>query len=566
MSKFESFNEDRVLLTMSSQDSPRQFFLSDHAVSKLEHKLVSQNGSSTLNLSDAFIGDEGCKFLAEYIKENIGIQVLELRGNNISQEGLNELLPVLRSQNCISHVSLEWNNIGNEIMQLAEVLMYNDTLKVLDLRNNRIGPEGAGFLAKMLEKNRCLVKLDLRWNELATSGARLLIESLQKPHKIQIIELSGNKIPDDFIQEIENLLSSEITYEPSPFKPLHDAHIRENNYEDVDFLTQIEILKLNLKKSDSRVNELEILLDQESQRTYEIQNELLKELDEEKLRRNYAEDEIVNHKEICVEKESETNRIIEELKSRNYELESEKRSLIKNLTENQENHRLYINSSNEKINNFETRLIKQQKLYKQLDESSRNSFERAKQDYETSISEVLHDSQIKLKIAEESLNYLKNIKDELEHENRNQRNQISSMKMSHNEQLIQIENRIRDEENTKFSILIKNLEKRMKAVEESREILTEKNNELQQEIFYNDKNSHEQINNLEKLTNQLRDDKNDMQRSLQRSQIIIENTKNELNELRSNLDRCLIEKEEINRNQNERKEYHTKQIEKVKIN
>ena len=37
---------------------------------KLYYKLESQKGSTTLNLSDTFIGDEGCSVVYDFLREN----------------------------------------------------------------------------------------------------------------------------------------------------------------------------------------------------------------------------------------------------------------------------------------------------------------------------------------------------------------------------------------------------------------------------------------------------------------------------------------------------------------
>lgn len=59
---------------------------------------------------------------------------------------------------------LEWNCIGiweAGIQILADALSINQTLEELDLRNNKIGPQGAQSLALCLRNNTALRRLGM---------------------------------------------------------------------------------------------------------------------------------------------------------------------------------------------------------------------------------------------------------------------------------------------------------------------------------------------------------------------------------------------------------------------
>lgn len=54
----------------------------------LQALLEQLKQSSRINLSDMYIGDEGAKQLVQYIQNNKNLKFLELRGNNITSDGL----------------------------------------------------------------------------------------------------------------------------------------------------------------------------------------------------------------------------------------------------------------------------------------------------------------------------------------------------------------------------------------------------------------------------------------------------------------------------------------------
>ena len=189
-----TYEEDAEFLSQESYRHP--FSMSELTFTKLENKLFAQRGSQTLNLGDCFIGDEGCQILGDFIRENPNIHNLELRGNNITGSGIRYLTSAIRYLPALKVLSLEWNNLENGVAVLADALMFNSSLQVLDLRNNKIGPEGGSALARLIETNTSLQRLDLRWNELGQIGGQSLLMALRKSHCLQSIELAGNRVPD----------------------------------------------------------------------------------------------------------------------------------------------------------------------------------------------------------------------------------------------------------------------------------------------------------------------------------------------------------------------------------
>jgi Ran GTPase-activating protein (RanGAP) involved in mRNA processing and transport len=67
---------------------------------------------------------------------------------------------------------LEWNSVGiyeSGVSELAAGIRANSTLKELDLRNNKITPEGAHILANALKTNDKLSSVGMLYWMLLTS-------------------------------------------------------------------------------------------------------------------------------------------------------------------------------------------------------------------------------------------------------------------------------------------------------------------------------------------------------------------------------------------------------------
>ena len=316
-------------------------------------------------------------------------------------------------------------------------------------------------------------------------------------------------------------------------------------------------------RNEARINELEILLEQETRKIQDVKNELLKDLEAEKARREYSEENLMLLKEGSLAREMEDERTIQELESKLGRLSNERNTLLmeyKNIQEQYDN--LHLNSQ-EKIRSLEDKLNQQERQYRQLEESSRLSLERNKKESEQNLYDISRDYQNKLEIFEENLRNQKNTKENLENEVKLLKNQISQIKNQAQVALNELEYKIKEEENNKYNSAVKNFEGRIKTLEESRENLNKRLQELQKEYNQNERKSSDCINALEITVNQYREEKADLTGKLQKVSAIKDNFSNELYVIKSALERANNENDELNKAIKERKEAHLIQLENM---
>ena len=296
---------------MSYTESPMHG--SEAGAQKIRSKLDAQRGKPILDLADSFIGDEGCALVAQYLMENTNVETLDLKGNNIGVEGINQLASVFRPPCQLKSVSLEWNNVGvvdSGVEVLADALAANQTITALDLRNNRIGAEGAGAIANMLKSNSTLERLDLRWNEIGAAGGRSMQAGLQSNNGLNVVELAGNKIPEDIMANIETALgqkrpatsgSGQVELEPRFVSRTQQSVSTSQQFtspmrdsagpmksEDLSNKYNAQILAHS--RTEAKIAEYEMLLDQERRKSREIRNDLIKELEQERQMREHTEE------------------------------------------------------------------------------------------------------------------------------------------------------------------------------------------------------------------------------------------------------------------------------------
>lgn len=55
--------------------------------------------------------------------------------------------------------------------------------------------------------------MDLRWNRLGNSGAKAILKGLNLNKTLNILELAGNKVSDDYLRQINDFLNRNQTGE-----------------------------------------------------------------------------------------------------------------------------------------------------------------------------------------------------------------------------------------------------------------------------------------------------------------------------------------------------------------
>ncbi|XP_042525961.1 leucine-rich repeat-containing protein 45 [Dipodomys spectabilis] len=171
--------------------------------------LPGQTVCTELVLSDCMLSEEGAVLLFQGLCANSVVQVLDLKGNNLRAAGAEALGKLLRQNQSIQSLTLEWNSLGtweDAFAIFCGGLAANSALRQLDLRNNQISHRGAEELALALRGNTTLQQLDLRWNNIGLLGGRALVSCLPSNRALCRLDLAGNNIPGDVLRAVEQAM------------------------------------------------------------------------------------------------------------------------------------------------------------------------------------------------------------------------------------------------------------------------------------------------------------------------------------------------------------------------
>lgn len=136
------------------------------------------------------LGDNGLKAagIGEIVSALTGggapaLRLLSLRQNQAGEDGADSICALLQSAHPLTSLDLAGNALGNKgVARLAEGLAANRTVSALCLEHNEIDSEGAERLAPALASNAALTSLSLEWNQIGPPGGKALAEALRESH------------------------------------------------------------------------------------------------------------------------------------------------------------------------------------------------------------------------------------------------------------------------------------------------------------------------------------------------------------------------------------------------
>ena len=158
-----------------------------------------------LNLKDNNISNEGIKFIADLLKNNKTIKKLNLCCNlNINEKGIKILCDSLKySRSQLDELDLQENFIGKEgAIFIADLLKVNKFLQDLNLDHTYIYNEGIEYIAKSLETNKYLKYLDLSNNKIDKNGAKFIADFLKVNKSLKFLNLDCNNIGNNGVEFI----------------------------------------------------------------------------------------------------------------------------------------------------------------------------------------------------------------------------------------------------------------------------------------------------------------------------------------------------------------------------
>ena len=218
--------------------------------------LTENNRLEILNLNSTNITEHAAQDLANVIRVNLNLKYLDL-GNNILGPSAVRVLQALKINHVLKYLNLSSNIMtGQVVKDLAEVVKNNSGLEVLDLSDNDLKTSAAAIF-KALKENRMLRKLYLNENFMTELIAEDLAIVIKSNPNLEEVAISNNALNSSVIVIIQALKQSyklrclNLSYSHMTGQAVEDlASVIKNN-------TELEALYLS--DNDLKLSALTIL-------------------------------------------------------------------------------------------------------------------------------------------------------------------------------------------------------------------------------------------------------------------------------------------------------------------
>ena len=220
-------------------------------------------GIKYLNLSRCQLGDISAYPLGESLQQNETIRKLNISNNKITDNGFRSFIYLFNNNNTMESFDCSNNFISDLTMKDCLLyLEYNHTLKYLNLYDNQLRNEIGTLLLDILGKNKTLLSINLLYNRVQFK----IIDEINRK-----LKLNNEKEKEKYIPDLKRNIR-DLEFEPSLFK----KYIKEIKKQKKQQIT----LSQKIKEDNKNYN---YLLEQQFKLVEEKQNYLQKINEELKL-------------------------------------------------------------------------------------------------------------------------------------------------------------------------------------------------------------------------------------------------------------------------------------------
>lgn len=168
-----------------------------HRNQKLEEQINAFDSHLTVDLRNENLIDDDMNIVVGQAVINKQCKRLFLQHNKITSNGMSRIATTLNNNMTLETLNLFGNHISDMgVKYLSEI--NNSILRVLDLGSNEITDLGVQYLVEMLKINQSLVYLSLSFNKIGNQGVQLLANTLTRHnHRLKELYLNGNQLIND---------------------------------------------------------------------------------------------------------------------------------------------------------------------------------------------------------------------------------------------------------------------------------------------------------------------------------------------------------------------------------
>ncbi|XP_047568041.1 protein phosphatase 1 regulatory subunit 37 isoform X3 [Lutra lutra] len=155
--------------------------------------------------------DHSAPFVARALRIRSSLAVLHLENASLSGRPLMLLATALKMNVNLRELYLADNKLNGlqDSAQLGNLLKFNSSLQILDLRNNHVLDSGLAYICEGLKEQKKGLETLVLWNnQLTHTGMAFLGVTLPHTHSLETLNLGHNPIGNEGVRNLKNGLIS----------------------------------------------------------------------------------------------------------------------------------------------------------------------------------------------------------------------------------------------------------------------------------------------------------------------------------------------------------------------
>ncbi|XP_068630116.1 leucine-rich repeat-containing protein 74B-like [Battus philenor] len=211
---------------------------------RLLHNLAQNRALRELNLSRNQLKDEGVRYLAKAITQGADVCKIDLSYNDLADLSVTYIVDALEINKKLTHLNMSWNFLksANAVFYLCCVLASNKSFLDLDLSWNALGGLRVGKSIGILLRNHNVHTINLSSNKMTAKAIKPIAKALEKDTHLNTLIMSANPMsPEDAYKLLLPMLKPTVKLE----KLILDNVMVKSNFVKL----REEILSLDFRKN-----------------------------------------------------------------------------------------------------------------------------------------------------------------------------------------------------------------------------------------------------------------------------------------------------------------------------
>ena len=270
-------------------------------------------GVKYLNMANCSLGNDNTLILGECLESNETIKTINISNNKISDMGFRSFIPLFRNNNVIENFDCSVNYITDlTAKNFIRNIKYNRGLKRINFFDNQLKNEMGNLFIEILESNKNLISINLVYN-------RIQMKTMDEINRI--LKANKEKQKAKFIPNLQHDIKS-LQFNPDLFnyytKNINSKRRQQGDlYKKVkkDYKNFTRLLDIENRKIDKKVQEMKNI--------QEIIGEFQKDVKQKKEGIELLQKEIRTKEEEIENKIMAEERALKQIKSQNDFLQAE---------------------------------------------------------------------------------------------------------------------------------------------------------------------------------------------------------------------------------------------------